>query len=139
MPKPTVIHYPFILDNKYIKAHWEFEDDLRNILERSGSKEDISGKFKQRLKYLEEAKEQCILRKAWFEKLKQADVLYAMRFDRSQKNIRILFSFISYGKQQYAVLLHGFEEKETKKLSRFGYDKAIIVALKRYEEVVNDG
>ena len=139
MLKPTIIHYPFKLDHKYIKAHWAFEDDLRNILEKSGSKEDISGKFKQRLKYLEETKEKCSLRKAWFERLKQADVLYAMRFDRSQKNIRILFAFISSGKQQYAVLLHGFEEKESKKLSKFGYDKAISVALKRYEEVINDG
>jgi len=68
-----------------------------------------------------------------------SDDLYAIKFDRSQKNIRILFSFISSGKQKFAVLLHAFEEKETKKLSKHGYDKAISVAQKRYEEVIKDG
>jgi|LSQX01.1.fsa_nt_gb hypothetical protein len=139
MPRLKIISYPSLIDSKYIKTHWDFEDDLKNILDRSGSREDFSGKYKQRLKYLEESKEQCILRKAWFENLKQENVLYAMRFDRSQKNIRILFVFISSGNQKFAVLLHAFEEKEAKKLSKHGYDKAISVAQKRYEEVMKDG
>jgi len=61
MPRLRVISYPSKIASKYIKTHWDFEDDLKDILERSGSREDISGKYRQRLKYLEESKEQCIL------------------------------------------------------------------------------
>ncbi len=132
------IYYPFKFENVYIKAHWDFEEDLKDILERSGFRDDFSSKCKQRLKYLEESKEKCIQRSAWFEKLKKTDGLYSIKFDKSQKNIRIIFTFVSLKEEKYAVMLHGFEEKESKKKSKFSYDKAIPVAQKRLREVVKD-
>ncbi len=130
------IYYPFKFDSIKIKAHWDFEDDLKSMLERSGFRDDFSGKYKQRLKYLEESKEKCIQRSAWFEKLKKADGLYAIKFDKSQKNIRILFAFINFKGEKYAILLYGFEEKDSKKQSKYSYHKAISVAQKSLGEVI---
>lgn len=127
-----------MLGNVYIKTHYDYEGDLKNILERSGFRDDFSGKYKQRLKYLEEKKERCTQRKAWFEKLRRVNNLYSMKFDKSQKNIRILFAFVDFDKRKYVVLLHAFEEKDNKKQSKYSYDKAIPIAIKRFKEVMND-
>ena len=72
----------------------------------------------------------------WFEKLKKADGLYAIKFDKSQKNIRILFAFINFKGEKYAILLYGFEEKDSKKQSKYSYHKAISVAQKSLGEVI---
>jgi len=54
------ILYPEEFQTKYIKTHWDFEGDLHNILEKSGHKDDFRGKYKQRLKFLDERQEKCI-------------------------------------------------------------------------------
>ncbi|MEL7568418.1 MAG: hypothetical protein AAGU27_26575 [Dehalobacterium sp.] len=102
------VFYPEAFQGKYIRTHWDFEGDLKDILEKSGKKDDFWGKYKQRLQFLEERKRDCILRKNWFEKLKHVNDLYAVLFDKSQKNIRILFSFIEYQGVESAVLLYVF-------------------------------
>lgn len=129
------ILYPEAFNSKYIRTHFDFESDLTNMLERSGLKADFLGKYKQRLRFLDERKEKSILKQDWFEELKQADELYVMRFDKSQKNIRILFSFIEYNKVKYALLLCAFEEKDNKKKSQNSYSTGIPIARKRLEEV----
>ena len=135
--KIAQIYYPFNFNNEYLKAHNNLEEDLKDILERSGFIEDFSGKYMQRLTYLEKAKEDCYKRRDWFEKLKVVKNLYSIKFNKSQKNIRILFSFVEFRGRKYAILLHAFEEKDNKNMSKYSYDKATPVALKRLEEVLN--
>ncbi len=130
------ILYPEAFKAKYIKTHWDFEDDLQDILERSGQKADFWGKYRQRLQFLDDRQNACILRSDWFEKLKQADGLYSMKFNKSQKNIRILFTFIEYNKLKCALLLYAFEEKDDKNMSRYSYSTRIPMAQKRLKEVM---
>lgn len=130
------IFYPEAFHAKSIRTHLNFESDLTNMLERSGQKADFWGKYKQRLRFLDDRKEKCILKSDWFEELKQADGLYSMIFDKSQKNIRILFTFIEYNKVKYALLLCAFQEKDNKKKSQYSYSTKIPIARKRLEEVL---
>lgn len=132
------ILYPEVFNAKYIRTHFDFEVDLTNMLERSGQRADFWGKYKQRLRFLDERKEKCVLKSDWFEELRQAKGLYSMIFDKSQKNIRILFAFIEYNKVKYALLLCAFEEKDNKKKSQYSYSTRIPIARKRLEEVLNN-
>lgn len=66
-------------------TYLNFEIDLTNLLERSGKKADFWGKYKQRLRFLDEKKEECVLKSDWFEVLRQTDGLYSMKFNKSQK------------------------------------------------------
>jgi len=123
---------------KYIRTHFDFEADLTSMLERSGQKADFWGKYKLRLRFLDERKEKCVLKSDWFEELRQAEGLYSMKFDKSQKNIRILFAFIACNKVKYALLLCAFEEKDNKKKSLYSYSKRIPIAQKRLKEVLDN-
>jgi len=131
------ILYPEAFNANYIRAHLNFEIDLTSMLDRSGQKADFWGKYKQRLRFLDERKEKCVLKHDWFEELRQADGLYSMKFDKSQKNIRILFAFIEYNNVKYALLLSAFEEKDSKNKSQYSYSTGITIAQKRLEEVFN--
>lgn len=74
------IVYPEAFKAKYIRTHGDFENDLKDILERSGQKNDFIGKYKQRLRFLDDRRDKCILKHDWFEELKRADGLYSMIF-----------------------------------------------------------
>ncbi|MDD3898412.1 MAG: hypothetical protein PHE82_05640 [Syntrophomonadaceae bacterium] len=130
--------YPEVFKAKRIRTHWNFENDLQDILERSGHKADFWGKYKQRLQFLDDRQKECVLKSDWFEELKQADGLYSMKFNRSQKNIRILFAFIKYNKLKCALLLYAFEEKDNKNMSRYSYSTRIPLAQERLKEVMED-
>jgi len=130
--------YPEVFKAKRIRTHWNFENDLQDILEKSGHKADFWGKYKQRLQFLDDRQKECVLKSDWFEKLKQADGLYSMIFNRTQKNIRILFTFIEYNKLKYALLLYAFEEKDNKNMSQYSYSTRIPLAQKRLKEVIGD-
>jgi hypothetical protein len=132
------ILYPEVFNAKYIRTHLDFEADLTNMLERSGQKADFLGKYKQRLRILDERKEKCVLKSDWFEELRQAEGLYSMKFDKSQKNIRILFAFIEYHKVKYALLLCVFQEKDKKRRSQYSYKTRIPIAQKRLKEVIDN-
>ena len=101
------------------------------ILERSGKKDDFTSKYKMRLKFLDERRENCVQKRDWFEVLKYGNKLYAMKI-KDDKNIRIIFSFVEYKDIKYAVLLHAFEEKTGKRKSPTSYDTAIRVAPVSY-------
>lgn len=127
--------YPEAFRGHYIRAHRDYESDLIYILERSGKKADFTAKYKMRLKYLEERREQCVLKRDWFETLKHTGSLYSIKF-KDDKNIRILFSFVEYKGISYAILLHAFEEKSGKRKSPTSYDTAIPIAQQRLKEVL---
>jgi hypothetical protein len=124
------ILYPEQFNSKRIRTHPEFEDELKSILERSGYKQRFIKLYRLRLKHLEQYWENCINKKDWFESLKRFPGLYSMRFNNGTKNIRIVFKFTTFEKQQIALLLCTFEEKETK-----DYRKAIVTATERIEQI----
>lgn len=82
--------------------------------------------------------EKCIERRKWFEKLKYTKELYSMKID-SSKNIRILFTFVNYKSNKFAILLYPFEEKDRKTGSDNSYQTAIVIALKRLREITGGG
>lgn len=127
--------YPEAFHGKYIRTHWQFEDDLKGILERSGQKSNFTNKYKQRLRFLDERSKECVQRRSWFEKLRHVQDLWAIIFDKDEKNIRVLFSFVTLHGVEYAILLYVFEEKDRKTSSRYSYSSAIPIAQKRLEEV----
>ena len=127
--------YPEAFKGSYIRTHWDYENDLKDILERSGKKDDFTSKYKMRLKFLDERRENCVQKRDWFEVLKYGNKLYAMKI-KDYKNIRIIFSFVEYKDIKYAVLLHAFEEKTGKRKSPTSYDTAIRVAQQRLKEVI---
>ena len=57
------VDYPQAFNGKYIRVHWEFENDLKDILERSGLKDNFRQKYRQRLQHLDERKQECIRKK----------------------------------------------------------------------------
>lgn len=126
--------YPAQFNSNIIREHPNYEDDLRKLIEKSGVKAKFWGLYRQRLKYLDENGKNCLQRTSWFESLRYSDEeLYAMRL-KSQKNIRILFTFVDYMQFQYIILLYPFQEKEEGK-KKDSYAAAIPVALERLREI----
>ncbi|HZK72276.1 MAG TPA: type II toxin-antitoxin system RelE/ParE family toxin [Clostridia bacterium] len=125
------VYYPIQFSSKKIFYHPKFEDDLRNLIEKSGFKGKFKPLFKQRLCFLEDRMVQCTQKSDWFEKLRNVDDLFAIRFNKKNKNIRIIFTFTDSPKKQIVVLLCNFEEKDKK-----DYSKAIDLATKRRAEIL---
>lgn len=125
------VYYPIQFFSKKIFCHPKFENDLRNLLEKSGFEGKLKPLFKQRLDFLEERMEMCTYKRDWFEKLKNTDDLFAIRFNKKNKNIRIIFTFTYSSKKQIVVLLCNFEEKVKK-----DYSKAIDLATKRRADML---
>ena len=135
--KVTTITYPQAFNGQYIRVHWEFENDLKDILERSGQQQNFRQKIRQRLRHLDERRRDCVQKTDWFEKLKHEKDLYSMK-NKGSENIRILFAFAAYRGNEYAILLYPFEERDNKNRSLWGYDTAKPIAQKRLEEVLKD-
>ena len=110
---------------------------MKDILERSGLKDNLRHKYRQRLPHLDERTQECIRKKDWFEKLKYEKDLYSMKF-KGDKNIRIIFAFVAYKGSEYAILLYPFEEKDDKNKGQYSYDTAKPIAQKRLMEVLKD-
>jgi hypothetical protein len=126
--------YPIKFHSTQIYYHQKFEKELQNILEESGYKEKFIPLFYQRLKYLEETQERCIIKSDWFEVLKGSNELYSMKF-KGMKNIRIIFMFTMRESLNLVILLCGFEEKNAASNSKTGYKRAIKIAGQRREEI----
>ena len=114
-------------------ANPDFEQELSDILEKCGNKIAFSELYKQRLKYLEESRNNCFLRRQWFEKLKHDtnQRLYSMKFKSGSisKNIRILFICTT----TRVILLCAFVENTKQK----SYSKNIEIANKRIKQLIN--
>jgi hypothetical protein len=128
------IIYPAAFNSKTIREHPAYENDLKDLIEKSGAKDRFLGLYKQRLNYLDKHGALCILKRDWFEQLKWFDEELFSMLLKFQKNIRIIFSFVDYQGTQYALLLYPFQEKESGK-NKNSYRAAAAVALKRLEEI----
>ena len=80
MNKIGIILYPEQFNSKRITTHPEFEEELGDILERSGYKQRFIKMYRLRLKFLEQYWERCILKSDWFEMLKDAKGLHLLTF-----------------------------------------------------------
>jgi hypothetical protein len=128
------IIYPAAFNSTTIREHPKYEDDLKDLIEKSGVKNKFWGLYKQRLTFLKEHSELCTLRTAWFEQLKGYDgVLFSMII-KFEKNIRILFTFVEHEGTQYAILLYPFQEKESGK-KKDSYSGTAPIALKRLNDI----
>ena len=128
------IIYPF--DSKYptnyIKVYHELNKELENMIESSGYKKAFQSKYRKSLRFLEGLKTRCYLGNSdLFEKLLDEDNLYSIRLF-GEKNIRILFSFISIKGNSKAVLLNAFEEK-----NKSDYESGKRIARIRRNEIIN--
>jgi len=128
------IIYPAAFNSNTIREHPAYENDLKDLIEKSGARDRFLGLYKQRLTFLDERSTLCIQKKDWFEQLKwYDDELFSMIL-KFQKNIRILFAFVEHEGTQYAILLYPFQEKESGK-TKNSYRAAAPVALKRLDDI----
>ncbi len=125
------IGYQFDFEDNYIIAHIQQIKELEKILEKSGYKKEFIKKFRNRLKFLADRKENCYQKSEWFEILKGKSQLSSMKIKR-KKNIRILFSFFRDNGKDFVILLVSFEEKRKK-----DYDSQIITATERLKELID--
>lgn len=93
MNRKGKVLYPEEFNSKYVVTHPDYDSYLKGILDRSGRKADFINKYKNRLRFLEERKKNCVQRSKWFEDLKRADQINAILFDKNEKIS--VFSFLS--------------------------------------------
>lgn len=128
------IIYPFGSEYQtgYIKVYYSLNDELKDMIERSGYKKIFLTKYRNSLRYLENLKTRCCLgNSSLFEKLLDEDNLYSIMI-LGEKNIRILFFFVSIDCSHKAILLNVFEEKSTS-----DYESGKRIAKIRKTEIVN--
>jgi hypothetical protein len=107
------IFYPEQFTATKIRIHPSCEEELKNIVDKSGCIEKFAKIFRLRIKHLEDYWKLCIQKKDWFESLRKAPGLYSMRFKNLQINLRIIFAFADYKDCQIVLLLCAFKEKES--------------------------
>ncbi len=128
------IIYPFgsKYPTEYIKVYYALNDELEDMIERSGYKKTFLSKYRKSLRFLEGLKTRCYIgNSTLFEKLLEEDNLYSIRLF-GEKNIRILFSFITIDGKNKAILLNVFEEK-----NKSDYESGKRVANIRKNEIIN--
>lgn len=112
MGKVVKITYPGKCGSQYIRVYESFNEELKEIIYRSGYEREFIIKYNKALRFLENLKRNCI-QSDLFEILINENGLYAMRL-RGSKNIRILFVFEVVDGHEIAILLNCFEEKAKK-------------------------
>lgn len=119
------IWYPEEYETTYIYTYSSFNQELAELISKSGYIKEFKLKYHKSLRFLENLKKNCMMQPNLFEKLSDAEDLYAIRL-KGQKNIRILFSFEEMNNREIAVLYCCFQEKSKK-----DYQNAIGVAKSR--------
>lgn len=133
MQKLCKVYYPVEFNSDKIYLHPKFEDDIREIIEKSGLGKKFAEAFRQKLYFIEKDMHRSTEAR-WFEKLKEEEGLFSIKF-KMIKNIRVICMFTDSSKRKIAILLCGFEEKNNKNNSKDSYDKGIEKAVKRKKEI----
>ena len=134
----TNVLYPFSSEypTNYIRTYYTLNKELKNIIEGSGYKKVFLKKYQKSLVFLEKLKIRCVVHSNLFEKLLEENGLYSIRLF-GEKNIRILFSFVTINGEAKVILLNVFEEK-----SKSDYEIGKRIARERKKEIIdifNDG
>lgn len=130
------VYYPVQFNSDRIYYYPKFANELKNIIGKSGIFKKFAEIFERRLYFIQQDMNRCTLTDRWFEKLKEEESLYSIKF-KMVKNIRVIFMFTDYSQRQIAVLLCSFEEKNNKQGSKDSYNKGIEIARKRRVEILN--
>lgn len=124
------IWYPERYESTYIYTCSGFNEELKDLISKSGYEDEFKHKYHKGLRFLENLKQNCVEQASLFECLKETDGLHSMKL-KGRKNIRILFSFEVLEGRKAAVLYYCFEEKKTS-----DYRDAISIAQDRRKEIV---
>lgn len=135
--KLSNIIYPEAFNTEFVFVHYQYEEDLKSLLDESGYVQTFIRKYRKCLKFLSVLKTDCTVQSKLFEKLKHHDNLYSIKIF-GQKNIRIIFQFIKRDKRTIAVLLFPFQEKDNKQNTATSYETAIEIAQERLKELLED-
>lgn len=130
------IIYPEKFQTEFVFVYHEFEGELKDIIEKSGYKQEFIRKYRISLKMLDNLRLNCIFHKSRFEKLKNHTDLYSLKL-HGNKNIRILFTFLDNGSKTIAVLLYPFQEKDDNNNGITSYNNAIEIAKARLIKLVS--
>lgn len=125
------IWYPEKYKTTYIFTYATFDEELADMMSKSGYVEEFKRKYHKGLRFLENLKRSCIEQPRLFECLKDTDGLYSMRLS-GKKNIRMLFSFEKVEDREAVIMYCCFEEK-----SKNDYRNAICIAQNRRKEIVS--
>lgn len=137
LDKISNIIYPEIFNSKYIYVYKTLNNELKELIEQSGYKNEFIKKYRRSLKLLESLKDNCTVHKT-FEKLSNVKNIYSIRL-KGQKNIRILFTFAQINNRDIVILLYSFQEKDNKKNnSKNSYSYAISIAEERLLNIKKD-
>lgn len=124
------IWYPEKYESTYIYTCSGFNEELKDLMSKSGYEDEFKHKYRKALRFLENLKQNCVEQASLFECLKGADGLHSIKL-KGRKNIRILFSFEILEGRKAAILYCCFEEKKTG-----DYRDAISIAQSRRKEIV---
>jgi len=107
------ILYPEEYKTTYVFTYPNFNDELKELIGKSGYVKEFKTKYHKGLRFLENLKRRCIMNSNLFEELVGADGIYSMIL-KGEKNIRILFDFVHVDGREVVVLFCCFQEKRTK-------------------------
>lgn len=121
--------YPEEYKTTYVFTYPTFNDELKDLIGKSGYVKEFKTKYHKGLRFLENLKKRCIMNTNLFEELLNADGIYSMIL-KGEKNIRILFAFTEVEGREVVVIFNCFQEKRTK-----DYTTEIVKAKLRRKEL----
>jgi len=124
------IRYPEEYETKYVYTYPTFNDELADMISKSGYVNEFKIKYHKSLRFLENLKRNCIEQSRLFERLSEAEGLHSIKL-RGEKNIRILFSFEVIDGREIAILYCCFQEKRSR-----DYDDPIRIAKIRKNNII---
>ena len=128
------IEYPTKVDPKVAKTYYRVNDELKDIISKSGFEDQFINSFLTRMKFIDTLGRNC-LKTDNFEQLENTFVL-AIKF-KKQLNLRITFNFIKDNGKDKFVFLYPFLEKNNNNSGKDSYKKAIKISEKRFNEIIS--
>lgn len=123
------IWYPEEYNTLYVFTYSSFNEELRDLIEKSGYTKEFKTKYHKSLRFLESLKKRCVMNSNLFEELIESEGIFSIML-KGKKNIRILFDFIEVDGKEMAILYNCFQEKRTK-----DYSDEIKIAKARRNEL----
>lgn len=111
------ILYPEEYETDYIFTYPSFNEELKDLIGKSGYVREFKIKYHKSLRFLEQLRTNCIMQRKVFEKLLNAQGMYSIIL-KGEKNLRIIFDFQAVNGKEIAVLYTCFQEKRTKDYSQ---------------------
>lgn len=130
MSKFENIIYPEAFCFPRIRIHQKCQQELKDLIDKSGKKGRFKARYKNRLDYLHKNGREAIQHPSWFEDLKHEKELYSLHLDDID-NVRILYMI----SEEKIYLLCAFKEKKKANAGRNSYAGNIPLALSRITDI----